>query len=127
MTRGDALQSRSGQKGFRSFQAEVRFMKQLPLLALLLVYCCATARGNGDVRAAVEKGLRRLQAGAANYVKNATCFSCHHQFHALTVLPAAKKRGFTIDEKLLQKQISFTLDTFRPQDEEIRKGRAIPG
>jgi N-acyl-D-amino-acid deacylase len=79
------------------------------------------------VRKAVEKGLQRIEKGSANYLSNASCFSCHHQYHALAVLTAAKKRGFSIDKANLPRQIEFTLETFRPHEEEIRKGRGIPG
>lgn len=100
-------------------------MKHLVVAALLCL--SASTRADDDLRRAVDKGLHRLQQGAANYVKNATCFSCHHQYHALTVLPLARQRGFTVDDKRLPEQVEFTLETFRPHEEQIRLGRSIPG
>jgi squalene cyclase len=94
-------------------------------LSLLLLSTAAWAKD--DTRKAIEKGLRRVEKGAANYVKNATCFSCHHQYHALSLLPEAKRRGLAVEEKLLPEQVEFTLETFRPAEELIRKGRGIPG
>jgi Squalene-hopene cyclase C-terminal domain len=87
----------------------------------------ATVQGAEPVREAVEKGLRRVEQGAANYLKNSSCFSCHHQFQAMTILPAASQRGFTIDKKLLPEQVQFTLDSFRLHSDQIKKGRGIPG
>lgn len=86
-----------------------------------------TAWAEDVPRLAIEKGLRRIETGAANYLKNASCFSCHHQYHAMAIVPAASRRGFHVEEKCLPEQVAFTLDSFRPSGEQIRKGRGIPG
>jgi N-acyl-D-amino-acid deacylase len=81
----------------------------------------------GAVREAVERGLRRVEKGAGNYVKNTNCFSCHHQYQAIAVLASAKKQGFKIDRGRLDEQVKFTLDTFRRVRVQITKGRGVPG
>jgi len=80
-----------------------------------------------DVLAAVEKGLRRLEKGAANYVQRRQCFSCHHQATAISALTSAKARGFKIDKARLPEQIAFTLKVYPPKKAEILKGRGVPG
>jgi N-acyl-D-amino-acid deacylase len=79
------------------------------------------------VRTGVEKGLRRLEQGAANYTKNRQCFSCHHQAIPMAAFDAARRHGFTVDEEEVRRQVEFTLDAFRPKREQIAKGQAVGG
>jgi squalene cyclase len=101
-------------------------MHRSHLLLSLLLFAPARA-DEKDVRAAIERGLKRIDQGAANYVKNSSCYSCHHQAHAVPILVGAKARGFSVNEKRLPEQLAFTLETFRPYKEQILKGRGIPG
>jgi len=78
-------------------------------------------------RKAVERGLRRLETGAGNYVQNRQCFSCHHQALTLAAMRSARDRGFKIDEERFTEQLEFTLDTFRPSLDSVRKGQSVPG
>ena len=77
-------------------------------------------------RAAVEKGLKRIEAGVTNYPKHRQCFSCHHQAMAVFSLTAAQKRGFTVDAELLKKVIDFSLRSFRNKAV-IAKGQGVGG
>ncbi len=79
------------------------------------------------VKGAVEKGLRRLEAGAANYTTNRQCFSCHHQTSAILPFVSAQKRGFMVAPEKLRQQVEFTLDTFRPKLEQVAKGQGVGG
>ena len=108
------------------------FPQQLSFGLRLLVcgvVCGLAARGSAaeDMRAAVEKGLRRLEKGAANYVQRRQCFSCHHQATAMSALASAQARGFKVDRARLPEQVAFTLGAYRPKKADILKGRAIPG
>jgi hypothetical protein len=80
-----------------------------------------------DPRAAVEAGLRRLEAGAAAYTERKTCYSCHHQGTAITVLAEAKSRGLRVAEGAVERQVRFTLDYFRARLKEVRAGRGVGG
>lgn len=100
----------------------------------LLILACGLLLGLGsrggaaeEVRAAVEKGLRRLEKGAANYVQRRQCFSCHHQATAISALTSAQTRRFKIDKARLPEQVEFTLTVYRSRKAEILKGRGIPG
>ncbi len=79
------------------------------------------------VKAAIEKGLRRIEEGAANYTTNRQCFSCHHQTTAILAFTAARQRGFAVDSDKLKQQVEFTLDTFRPKLEQVTKGQGVGG
>ena len=76
---------------------------------------------------AIRRGLDRLRAGAASYTEKRQCFSCHHQALTVAALAEAKRRGFAIDEALLEDQVRFTLASFTPKLGQIRKGQSVPG
>jgi N-acyl-D-amino-acid deacylase len=78
------------------------------------------------VKAAIEKGLKRIETGVANYPKHRQCFSCHHQAMAVFSMTSAQQRGFTVDAVLLQKVIDFSLRTFRNKSI-IAKGQGVGG
>jgi N-acyl-D-amino-acid deacylase len=78
------------------------------------------------VKAAIDKGLKRIATGVINYPKQRQCFSCHHQAMAVFSMTAAQRRGFAVDGELLQKQIDFSLKTFRNRSL-IVKGRGVGG
>src|ERR1700676_1865518 len=81
---------------------------------------------NQAVKTAIEKGLKRIETGVTNYPKHRQCFSCHHQAMAVLSMTSAKQRGFAVDAELLQKQIDFSLKTFKEKDL-IAKGKGVGG
>jgi N-acyl-D-amino-acid deacylase len=96
---------------------------------LAAVVLAASARAEepaGDVKAAVEKALKRVESGLVNYPKHRQCFSCHHQATAVLSLTAARQHGLAVDEDLLNKQIDFSLRSFRNRSM-IAKGRGVGG
>jgi N-acyl-D-amino-acid deacylase len=97
------------------------------LLAGLAFMTCARADGSPrPVKAAIEKGLKRIEKGAANYPRHRQCFSCHHQAMAVLSMASARQRGLAVDAELLKKQIDFSLKTFRHKTM-IAKGRGVGG
>jgi N-acyl-D-amino-acid deacylase len=96
------------------------------LVSVLVVTAVVRADEAPSVKAAVEKAVKRLEIGVANYPKHRQCFSCHHQAMAVFSLTAAKERGFVVDDDLLKTQITFSLKTFRNQSQ-IAKGRGVGG
>src|SRR5262249_20813979 len=100
-----------------------------PIAALFVVVFAGAAGAEGPdpaVKSAVEKALKRVEAGVTNYPKHRQCFSCHHQAMAVFSMTAAKDRGFTVDGALLQKQIDFSLKPFRNKSQ-IAKGQGVGG
>src|SRR6516162_8569478 len=79
-----------------------------------------------DAKAAIEKGLKRIEAGAVNYPKHRQCFSCHHQAMAVFSMTAARERGFPVDADLLKKVVDFSMRTFHNKAL-IAKGQGVGG
>src|SRR5690242_2302895 len=106
----------------------MRRLVPLAVASLLALAAPAFAAGPPDpLRSAIERGLRRLEAGSGNYVKNRQCFSCHHQALTIAALVSARQKGFTIDEARLKEQTEFTTKTFSPKLETIAKGQGVGG
>src|SRR5690242_8455301 len=80
-----------------------------------------------EARAAVTRGLARVQRGAANYITHQECFSCHHQALPIMTCALAKSRGLAINEVGQQAQIDFSLNYFAPITEEMRRGQGVQG
>src|SRR5262245_51694809 len=96
--------------------------------ALLLLAPAVRAGEKADPsRAAVAKGLRRIEQGASSYLTNRKCFSCHHQAMSILSLSSARKRGFEVDKAKLAKQVEFTLDHFRKRKDKVLKGQGVEG
>ena len=75
------------------------------------VGAAASGPGTDAIRAAVEKSLPLLTAGAhGSMEKRERCFTCHNQGLPIMALTTAQSRGFKIDAKELQKQLKFTAD-----------------
>ena len=69
------------------------------------------APGTDTIRAAVEKSLPLLTAGARGSMeKRERCFTCHNQGLPIMALSTAQSRGIRIDAEEFQKQIKFTAD-----------------
>jgi squalene cyclase len=92
-----------------------------------LLLCVPFVRGDDPAKAAIEKGLRRIEQGAENYTKNRTCFSCHHTGMALMSLSSARRRGFEVEPAKIKHQVEFSLKAFKSKTERMRKGQGIEG
>ena len=69
------------------------------------------APGTDAIRAAVEKSLPLLTAGARGSMeKRERCFTCHNQGLPIMALSTAQSRGIRIDAEEFQKQVKFTAD-----------------
>jgi hypothetical protein len=101
-------------------------MKRLFLVSIWLLAPAPAAADDAPVRKAIEKGLRRVDQAAGNYLKHRQCFSCHHQALPVIALAAARGRGFEVDLKRIQEQIAFSRKSFQ-KHEQITKGQGIGG
>lgn len=86
----------------------------------------APASADDATRAAVDNALKAIAKGVTNYPKHRQCFSCHHQAMGVLAMTAAQKQGFDVDKDLIQKQIEFSLKTFRNKAT-IAKGQGVGG
>jgi hypothetical protein len=80
-----------------------------------------------DVKTAIERGLRRIEQGCGNYIKNRQCFSCHHNAVSIHSLTEARKLGFDIDKAKIAQQVDFTHESFKSRLESMQKGEGIGG
>jgi ankyrin repeat protein len=79
-------------------------------LALALVFChpefaFAQSGTTPSASAAIRRTLPLLQRSAQMWIDKQTCSSCHHQALGTFAVLAARDRGFTIDQQLLDAQI----------------------
>jgi N-acyl-D-amino-acid deacylase len=95
--------------------------------ALLVLAAAGGDCAAEDVRSAVEKGLRRLEQGASNYVARRRCFSCHHQALPMLSLASAQRRGFEVQQRVLDKQTAHTVDYFRARKDDVQQGKGVDG
>ncbi|WP_395143781.1 prenyltransferase/squalene oxidase repeat-containing protein [Armatimonas sp.] len=113
-------------------------MKRILLAALTFFALLTVARGgktdqvaaptDASLRAAVEKSLPLLAAGARGSVeKRAQCFTCHSQGLTILALSAAKVRGFKIDEEELRRQVKFTVDFLETNRKQYLVGKGQGG
>jgi N-acyl-D-amino-acid deacylase len=105
---------------------------RLPTAALVLPFFIFSAAMGAEtpadvLRPAIERGLRRIEKGAANYTVHRQCFSCHHQAMPIVSLTSAQRHGLKVRPEEVRQQIEFTLDYFRPKKEAIAKGQWMPG
>jgi N-acyl-D-amino-acid deacylase len=96
------------------------------VLVVLISIAPVYADPDPAVKAAVTKALQRIEKGLTNYPKHRQCFSCHHQAIGVIAMTAAQKHGFEVDAEVIQKQVDFSLKTFRNRST-IAKGRGVGG
>lgn len=82
---------------------------------------------NAELRSAAVKGLAILKKGAAGYLTQKKCFSCHHQAMPVLAMTTAKRRGFEVDDDELQKQVKFTAEFLSKNKENYEKGKGQGG
>src|SRR6478672_11197156 len=106
----------------------------IPVLAIVAV--CLTAEAalsveplvsQSQLRAAVEKSLPLLTAGATGHRENRTCFACHQQGPPMFALLAARDRGFKIDEEELGRQTTFITKFLDGNRENYLQGKGTGG
>ena len=85
------------------------------ILAFILVFS-QTLTAQPSPRVAVERALPLLQRSAAEFVKNRSCFSCHHNALPILTLRMARDRGFAIDSAVLTTVEDKTFAPLRAAD-----------
>jgi squalene cyclase len=93
-------------------------MTALALLALL---------AQEAVKSAVERAIPLLEKSNALYVKEKTCFSCHHQALPVFALAAARAKGFKVDEENLSAQLRYTAESLERGKKAYQEGRGQGG
>ena len=109
-------------------------MLRIASLALVALLCVRLKAAEPEllvdqakVRAAIEKSIPQLTAGAVGHRENRTCFACHSQGLPVLALTAAKAKGFAIDEEELKKQLAHTAKFLAGNKENFLKGQGTGG
>jgi hypothetical protein len=77
-------------------------------------------------RAAVERALPVLWAGADGHSEHRTCFSCHHHAVPLVAFTTAKARGFAVPADKLRELVEFVVADVEHQRPRLHQGQG-PG
>jgi N-acyl-D-amino-acid deacylase len=96
-------------------------------IALLIAPGSLLADERDAMKAAIEKGLRRVEAGAANYTTHRACFSCHHQAMPLLAMTEGRHRGIEVEAKKPAQQVDFILKDYKPREGAVAKGTGVGG
>jgi N-acyl-D-amino-acid deacylase len=92
----------------------LRFTRLRLLLLLLLTAGTNTLSASAQsttppaIRASIEKSLPLLTSSAAQSAERRSCFTCHHQALPMLTLVEARHQGFSIEESVLQGQVTHT-------------------
>ncbi len=70
----------------------------------------STPLSQETTRTAIQKAIAPLQQGAAVSAKERKCFTCHNQAMPVIALTEVAKRGFAVDQNILQQQLQHTWD-----------------
>jgi hypothetical protein len=94
-------------------------MRKALILFVLLAHVPHVAADDGTIdeatiRAAVERSLPLLQAGAKSFRERSEgrCISCHHQGLVLPTVALARERGFAVDEALAREEVERVHDFY---------------
>lgn len=79
------------------------------------------------IRTAVRRAIPLLERGAAGSADERTCFTCHNQAVPVFALAEAQRRGFSIDEDNLERQLAHTAAHLTRGLENYREGRGQGG
>ena len=92
-------------------------------------FCCspqaALRQDDAAVRPAIEKGLKRIEAGVKNYPTHRNCFSCHHQAMAvLSMIVGPARAASPSTSAVSSTQVDFSLQDLSATSRRSPKGRA---
>ncbi|MBI3821476.1 MAG: hypothetical protein HY289_02225 [Planctomycetes bacterium] len=99
----------------------------LTIVILLAAAGRTHAQPADPARAAAVKSLALLQKSAAEYTVHRKCFSCHHQGISVFAFTEARKRGFDVDDKELDRQLKFTAEFLAKNRENYQMGKGQGG
>lgn len=106
-------------------------LRTFMLLPLIAVGAPTTVADEGDsvasVRAAIQRAIPLLQAGAQGSAEHRKCFTCHNQAVPVFALVEARKRGFSIDDEIVDRQVSHTLAHLKRGTDNYSEGRGQGG
>ena len=99
------------------------------LLALFVISpaCAEETPAQAKIVHAINLALPLLQKSLEEYPRHNTCFSCHHQGIPMFALSLAQKRGYLVDEKVMNAVVRQTTADLRTGLAAYSKGTGQPG
>lgn len=76
-------------------------------------------------RASAAKALTLVEQSIRVWHQNRTCYSCHHQGLAISLVEEARTRGIPVDEALARRNISVGLQGLKNLDRAIQSAQQI--
>lgn len=80
-----------------------------------------------EVRVAIQKAIPLLQQGASGSATARKCFTCHNQALPVIALTEFSRRGFDVDQEILQRQLQHTWDHLKKGKTEYQAGHGQGG
>ena len=99
------------------------FIVSLALSATIL----DAAEPTADVESATRRGLALIQLAGTNWLKNKTCFACHHQTLPMLAVKEAALAGCATDVAWMKSQSAHTDKYFQERIDMMDKGEHVPG
>jgi hypothetical protein len=106
----------------------------IAVIGLIAVWFSATPAFSGEplvqqseLRAAIDKSLPLLMAGATEHRENRTCFACHQQGPPIFALIAARESGFKIVDEEIDRQTAFIAKFLDGNRENYLQGKGQGG
>lgn len=101
----------------------LHFIVSLALSATIL----GAAEPTADVQSATGRGLALIQLAGTNWLKNKTCFACHHQTLPMLAIKEAARSGLATDDSWMKSQLAHTDAYFAERIDMMNKGEHVPG
>ena len=107
-------------------------LRPLAFAAVLLMVCGFavaedTNAATDPLHDAVRRGRNLVATAGTNWLKNKSCFACHHQTLPLLTLVETSRFGFPDDPDWIAAQAEHTHRYFQDRVEGMRKGEHVPG
>ena len=83
--------------------------------------------GSPSAQAAVRKVLPLIETSGEAVYHNRGCVSCHNNSLPAMTVALARKKGFSVDEEQVEKELGFAVATEMPYLESMRLGSSIGG
>jgi ankyrin repeat protein len=82
---------------------------------------------NNTIQSAVERSLPIIQKADVNFMEKAGCFSCHNEGLTAMAVGTARRKGFTVDERLSQIEVKHVAEFFNGWRDRLLQGIAPGG
>ncbi|PHS12998.1 MAG: hypothetical protein COA78_07530 [Blastopirellula sp.] len=80
-----------------------------------------------QIRSAINQAIPLIEKASAGSAEQRKCFTCHSQAVPVLAFAEAQRRGFSIDEENLERQLQHTADHLKRGIENYKKGKGQGG